>query len=646
MNFKRYITYLGIAAVAIFSSCSDEMPDCPSSPTVENGVKVEGENLTVSASMSVPSLVAATRAFSDEADLANLHLYLVEFVDNGNPLTNTFSRVYEAKDEIVDASKGVVNFDVTLRATASPRILHLVALPKGETITAEYGVEATVIPGLKTSGGVEAYWRRLSFPDGYCSPSGDGAWTPLPGLREALTGVGLIRNFAKISITDNATDFQLTGFEIINNPKQGTVAPWNASSNSFPEFVGADFNPLEYKDIRAQYKGRVPAKVEYSNQPGSSTIVIPNGVGPKYMYERPASDLNHTYLILKGVRKGQEMYYKLDIGQNDATGLFNFYSILRNFDFHITLNSVNADGYKTVAEALEGMVFNNLSFDLELSNLLNMSDGKEIVFVNFTTAVLTSPDEQKIEFKYRYKNLTTNKYDNDSGLSWIDLVPGDVISKVVDKGTGSDNWHTVELTIRPASAETKTQSFTIVKKSGLGRTINLVLHQRWEFDNLVAYKGSLHDWSSSTPDKGIVGVNASAPLTLFFDLPDNLPSAVFPMTFIIESDRQNVENMPGTGQMAVSSGETLFDSSKKIRIQYKKVITWADYNTPISQGGIMIENADGSQTHRASCLFRTLMAMKDLYPSATNKVGETTTVAVDNENYLVGKTTFTRTYTP
>ncbi|MDE6256546.1 MAG: hypothetical protein K2M39_10175, partial [Muribaculaceae bacterium] len=146
--------------------------------------------------------------------------------------------------------------------------------------------------------------------------------------------------------------------------------------------------------------------------------------------------------------------------------------------------------------------------------------------------------------------------------------------------------------------------------------------------------------------KGTVAADASAPFTLFFDLPDNLPSAVFPMTFVIESDRQNVENLPGSGQMAVGSGETLFDESKKIKIQYKKIITWADYNTPISQGGIMIENADGSQTHRVSCLFRTLMSMKDLYPAATKKVEETTVMAIDNENYLVGKTEFKRTYTP
>lgn len=644
MNFKKYITYIGIAAIGLFSGCSDDMPDFPS-VSETNGVIVEGESVKVLASMSVPSLVTATRAFSDEADLANLHLYLVEFVDNGNPLTNTFSRIYEAEDETVDSSKGIVNFDVTLRATASPRILHLVALPKGETLKADYGVEATVIPSLKTSEGKEAYWRRLSFADGYCSPSGDGAWTPLPGLREALTGVGLIRNFAKISITDNASDFQLTGFEIINNPEQGTVAPWNASANSFPEYVAADGNPLEFASLSAAYPGRVPAGVTYKNQPGTGSIVVADGTEPKYMYERPASDLFHTYLILKGIRKGKVMYYKLDLGQNGASGMFKFYPILRNFDFHITINSVNADGYASVSEAIEGLVFNNLSFDIELANLLNMSDGREIVFVNFTTAVLTSPEQQTIEFKYRYKNLTTNKYDNDTGLSWLDLKPGDVITKVVDKGTGSDNWHTVELTIRPATAETKTQSFTIVKKSGLGRTINLVLHQRWEFENLVTYKGTLSNWGNAS-DKGIVGDAASSPFTLFFDLPDNLPSAVFPMTFVIESDRQNVENLPGSGHMAVSSGETLFDSSKKIRIQYKKVITWADYNTPISAGGTLIENADGSQTHRVSCLFRTLMSMKDSYPTATKKVTETTNLAIDNENYLVGKTSFTRTYTP
>lgn len=633
MKQNRFFTYILLAASAILSGCTDDIPELPSAPG-SAGVETVGETLRVSASMNVPSLVNVTRAFSDEADIANLHLYLVEFEDTGNPLTNTFSRVYEAENETPDLAAGKVGYEVELRAASSPKILHLVALPKGEELKVEFGVEATVIPALTTTGGTEAYWRRLSFPDGYCSPSGDGAWTPLPGLRETLADVGLIRNFAKITVTDNTgDDFWLTGFEIINNPDKGSVAPWNASRREFPEFTATDGTPLEFAALAARYGGRVPAGTDYANQITDSSVpVIADGTAPKYLYERPASDIRHTYIMLKGIRKGVEMYYKIDLGSNDATGMFNFYPLLRNFDFNIILNSVNADGYRSVREAAEGLVFNNLSFDLELSNLLNMSDGKEIVFVNFTTAVLTSPTEQTVEFRYRYKNLSTNKYDNDTGVSRLGLEPGEVISKITDKGT-QDNWRVFELTIRPATAETKTQTFTIVKKSGLGRTVDLVLHSRWEFENLKVYKGELSDWTASTPGLGTVGTASSQPFSLFFDLPDNLPSAVFPMTFLIESDRQDIENLPGSGHMAVTSGKTLFNTSGNIRIQYKKVVTWTDYNTELSKGGCLIENPDGSQTHRVRCLFQTI---------GTGTANTVTNIAIDNENYEVGKTSFTR----
>lgn len=633
MKYNKFFTYIFIAVSAILTGCTDDLPEFPSM-SESSGSQTVGESIRVSASMNVPSLVNVTRAFSDEADIANLHLYLIEFEDTGNPMTNTFSRIYEAENETPDIVNGKVGYEVELRASSSPKILHLVALPKGEELKVDFGLEASVIPSLTTTGGTEAYWRRLSFPDGYCSPSGDGAWTPLPGLREMLTDVGLVRNFAKITLTDNTgDDFRLTGFEIINNPTKGSVAPWNASRREFPEFVASDGTPLEFAALASRYGGRVPAGTDYTNQIGETSVpVIADDLAPKYLYERPASDIRHTYVMLKGIRKGVEMYYKIDLGSNDASGMFNFYPLLRNFDFHITLTSVNADGYRSVREAAEGMVFNNLSFDLELSNLLNMSDGKEIVFVNFTTAVLTSPDEQVIEFKYRYKNLTTNKYDNDSGVSRLGLEPGEVITKVTDKGT-QDNWRVYELTIRRATAETKTQSFTIVKKSGLGRTINLVLHSRWEFENLKLYKGEISNWTASTSGFGTVGTAASQPFSLFFDLPDNLPSAVFPMTFIIESDRQNIENLPGSGLMAVTSGKTLFDTTGNIRIQYKKVVTWTDYNTLLSSGGCLIENVDGSQTHRVRCLFQTVVS---------GTANETTKVAIDNDNYLVGMTSFIR----
>lgn len=654
---RKIATYISILTfIFLLWSCSSEdMPLMPVNPA-QNEVTVEGDKIILTGSLIAPGIAdATTRAMSDNVDLTNLHLYLVEFVDNGNPLTNTFSRIYEAENETVNATNSTIGYKLTLTASATPTILHLIALPSSQTLDISYGVEATVIPSLYTDDGNEAYWRRLTFPDGYCSVAEDGSWTPLPDLKESLTGVALIRNFAKITVNNYASDFQLTGFQIINNPARGAVAPYNPATKTFPDFVDPSGNPLDYQTIKSVYPGRTPASTPLTNQVAGAAPVIPDGTAPKYMYERNVADLDHTYLIIKGLRKGSTQYYKLDIGQNNSLGMFNFYALLRNFNFNINIRSVNTDGYSTPLDAAQGSVFNNISFDVELASLLNMSDGKEIVYVNFTSKVFTEPSVQTVQFQYRYKNLTGSgpTYNNDN-VNFIGLETGNVISKITDKGDGTDGWRTISLQLNPAAEETYIQTFTIVKQSGLGRTINLILHKKWDFLNLKEFNTALDNWDEKTKNEGVGPQSAPRPLTVFFDLKPDLPKALFPLEFYLESRNQDLESYQGTSAdsadpMIVDSQPSLFataDGFHPMSIQYKKTVTWTDYNKDYASGGTKIVNSDNSVTHRVRCKFQTIVSMKNLYPSATTKVTRTDSIAVSNENYNIGKVKYTRSYTP
>ena len=90
------------------------------------------------------------------------------------------------------------------------------------------------------------------------------------------------------------------------------------------------------------------------------------------------------------------MYYKLDLGKADDSNLFQFYDILRNFEYAITVRQIDADGYTTAEAALNGVVYNNFSFDVNTRNMANVSDGDNMLWVNQTTFVVTSPDETTI----------------------------------------------------------------------------------------------------------------------------------------------------------------------------------------------------------------------------------------------------------
>lgn len=632
----KLIKYLYISCISlILAGCAaEELPQ--KTPTRDGFAYVEGDKVIVNVTVDAPEMSdIQTRALNAAPDYSDMHLYLVEFVDNGNPLQNTYITTYEPESEQPQAGK--VTYKVVLNSTSKSRILHLIALPKDQTLGLDNigtGIEASVIPNLKTTNNIPAYWRRLEFPAGYAKEE-NGQIVAADEL-EQLENVALVRNFSRVTITNAAANFQLKGFAIVNNPLSGSVAPWNSTTYTFPELLNANDQQIGYSALAATYGGFAAPGLNLGNQEAGS-LSVEEGVTTQYLYERPFNSIRHTYLLVKGRRTGDtaDSYYKLDIGKNDSDGIFRYYGLLRNFSFNITINSVEQKGYPDIQQALDGVVYNNFSFDINLSSMLNISDGDEIVFVNFTTAVLTDSDPQELEFKYRYKK--GNQYINEptfngGNVSFIGLNPGNVIERV-EYGTtnDADGWRTVKLYCYGAQPETKTQSFTIVKPTGLGRTINLILHRKWTFDNVKEFPGVLENWNATTKDEGEVGDAVGSDFTIFFDIPDNLEEAMFPLVFTLEADRQNMENNP-IGALVVTSGPSGFSGVTGNRIKYQKSVTWTQYNDPLlsdpADNGTAIDNGNGTFTHRVRCRFRTTTDLTNLPFDES-----TTRVLITNDNF-------------
>lgn len=648
MNFIRYIfAYIFGFVLLSLAACTSE--DFSEVGSLRNEFTyIDGDKVVVNISVEAPELKEInTRAFTEKPDYNDLHLYLVEFDDNGSPLLNTFKTVYTPESETPSTDKVV--YKVVLNQSDKPRILHLIALPKEENLNVEYGIEATIMPNLKTANQTPAYWHRLTFPSGYVQEV-DGKVTHTKEL-DQLKHVALIRNYACITMTTKeGSGFTLTGFAIVNNPESGTMVPWNSSSYSFPDFLNKseseDKNqkPLEFSTLSASYSGIVPSGLTFSNQ--EANLVEENNIAdttPKYMYERPFNSIRHTYIMIKGHREGEaDSYYKLDIGKNDGNGIFRYYNILRNYKYNIVLNNVAAKGYASIEEAVKGVVYNNFSFDIELNSMLNISDGEEIVYVNFTTAVLTDPSEKTLDFRYRYRRVDSNPpYKNDN-VTFIGLEKGDVI-KEVEQSTNDDanGWREIKITCHAAQTETKTQSFTIVKSSGLGRTINLILHRKWTMTNVKEFPGTLENWDTNTSGSGTAGDKAGDDLTIFFDIPDNLQESMFPLVFTLEADRQNIENNP-LGMLVVNYGTSGFKNITGRRIKYEKSVSWTQYNDPLKandpyDNGTAIDNGDGTKIHRVRCRFRTITDLENFTFDESE-----TQVLITNDNFNDEIVTFTR----
>ena len=159
--------------------------------------------------------------------------------------------------------------------------------------------------------------------------------------------------------------------------------------------------------------------------------------------------------------------------------------------------------------------------------------------------------------------------------------------------------------------------------------------------NVKEFPGTLENWDASTSGEGTAGGGEGDDLTIFFDIPDNLQEAMFPLVFTLEADRQNIENNP-LGMLVVTSGTSGFEGVQGRRIKYEKSITWTQYNDPLKSedpydNGTAIDNGDGTFTHRVRCRFRTITKLEDFVFTDSE-----TQVLITNDNFNNAIVTFTR----
>lgn len=674
---KRLTTYIAVAASLVLGACSEETlrPDVPDAGG-EEGVRV---------SIAIPDMPRlATRAFGD-TPAADLKLTVFEFEKGSDP-TNTFlTKIYQAETltQTNVANGATVDFRINdLLMTESPRVLHFVVAP--QHLDAKYASEAVVFSNLSVRDNSQAYWGRVEFPNGYGTVDKNMKPQLTDEAKQKLTGVNVLRNFAKVSVEVAATataNFQLTGFELVNVPTSGTVAPYNSGRQEFPQMFDDAGTMLGYLAVAGNgsgqqgYSGIMPANCGFRNLEENFSPVADGGrpawsTSPAYLYEHPFESTRRTYVILQGNYRPtttdawQTCYYKIDLVRlNEESGMTEYYDILRNYDFHINVTGVSAPGASTASEAISGVSYNNISADVDARDMLQISDGANIVEVSKTNIIFTNTTP--VEFLYRYSPVggfsseTTNAKLHTNGLN-----AGDVIASVTDPEVYTDAdgvvWVKRVITPKPIpEAGTREQSFYVVDADGLGREIRLVAHVPYDYSDIEVYPGSENGRPTSAAGQGTVSPLSGQPFTVYFNLPAGMPEAMFPLTFILESNRQNMENNP-IGTLVVTSGQTGFPTTEVYevpRIKYRKTVSYAEYlyktdanNNLITDGaGNYVENTD----HTVRCRFRTINSLAELPGAPTQTVtyllisndyfnctGENTQAAVPT---WPGVATFTRT---
>lgn len=632
-------------------ACQDQGVVVPE-PAAEPSDKV-----TVTGTLTIPpQAIAQSRGGLAETAGAGLKLTLLEFDMGDTPDLTTISNSYQAviTSETTAVDDGVnVNFKVTLLHTESAKVLHLVLADEYVSISG-FGSEASILPSLVVGttdpeGNInetEAYWGRVEFPYGYSqlkeeeTEEGTRTYYELRAdVQTKLTAVPVIRNFAKItvSVANTVTNFTLLGFDVVNVPTAGTVAPWNTTTQRIPVLLDngtmRDYTTLMTED--KPYKGiMAPGALIRNQESDAKTWNETNHpalatVQPVYMYEHPYEPDRRTYLIVRGTytsgEKSTTGYYKLDIGNvnvdaSDQT--FDYYSIIRNIHYNVRITDVTATGMETVADAISRAPYNNLISATETSSMLNVSDGKNMLIVNDTNHIVVNSSET-IKVMYRYITDVTNTQKPENGKATVvglDVPDGPVVESYT-QSTYTDaagaEWVLLEIVPREPTDIVKTQDFSIVDGEGLGRVIHLVLRKPWQYaslgtvDDVPVYAtvapGVNNEYSQVAPMD--VSNAANKELTVYFNLPDGLPETMFPLEFKLEALKQGIEN-DKIGTLVVSTGPSLFpDKEGQTVISYIKTVSYMEYCYKYKNDGsndVDVSDSNRNTNHTVRCRFLTI----------------------------------------
>lgn len=204
-------------------------------------------------------------------------------------------------------SNGGDSYDVKVKAVPGTATLHIVA-----------NTDITDSDAKDAEGKNNLY---NATREGNLNLSAPVCWgsVKVDSLLSGSPKVWLFRQFAKASVTKDSklTNFEITGFKLINTAKRGTIAT------------------KSYTDVALD-------SVDYTNEKDYS-------IGEHPFYETPADT---AFMIIKAkYNNGPETYYKVAFQTKNSDGTFTPMALLRNHHYQVKVMAVNHAGYSSAEEA-------------------------------------------------------------------------------------------------------------------------------------------------------------------------------------------------------------------------------------------------------------------------------------------------------
>lgn len=526
---KRLYLYLSMLVFLLFTSC--RLDD-------EIGLNPDLQPGEYMFSVTLPEpMEAVSRAMGDAVSLEGKELHVLVFDKNGFFVANQTA-------SSVSQNNGTYTYKVNLPPSEETRALHFILGKVEYPVFVPDDSESGIFSKLSVSDGEDAYWQRVTVDN----------------IMDNMTlgNIELIRNFAKISVESSVPDFEYKGFAVVRSTNAGTVAPYvgpdKTDNGGFADFAGV----TDYETFVSRnngYKG---------NTAGYVTETVPQNysIYPQYVYERNQDEAQRpTYILIKAEYNNTLCYYKLDIVTTDkTTWITSYLNLYRNFHYKIKITSVKGAGHATPEAAMQATASNNIGASVEVSQVNTIQDGlgNELWVSTLDTLIVTA---NNAEIYYRY--TTGMNSDGSGGAVSNDQVKVTPVSDGIN-GVNSkaiSNWSASDgvLTVTPASLPQlmETQEFILATSSGLARRV--VVRVRQPFRIRV---------DCDDPIEKRIG--ASQVLRVM--LPPNMPTAVFPLTLDIETERKTLYPNVNRNRIPIySEGNQTFS--------YRAVVTYADYKS-------------------------------------------------------------------
>ena len=371
-------------------------------------------------------------------------------------------------------------FEVQLELSDSKRTVHFLGnVDEDQLITGSYASQ--VLPSLLSYEMKQAYWQRVFLKEihpkvdkntGKPELDPNGFYVPDDYVKERLQYVPLIRNYAKIQVTNMADKedldpqnrFHLESYAVIHYPTRGSVVPYrvNAGQNDDPfSFNVSQENRLSgYEscnyltlDETLNYQGNLPSVVSFNESiPTDAMFRDPGGLGKGkvlaydkgsdqgfYIFERgvPTAGLkNPTFVIIRGYfgpdsETATHYYYRLDLMETQQVAdesLSQYYPIYRNFRYDIQLNRISSEGLSSPEAAANSSMVVDISADVSMRHLSDISNGRtRLVVEPFMTRTYTGPSKEGHYTLYArfFNDINSANPNKNPGAVTVELVPMD-----------------------------------------------------------------------------------------------------------------------------------------------------------------------------------------------------------------------------